>query len=157
MSKLITDIKKLQDETLENLKNSKASNTVRAYKSDFDDFSLFCFKNGFKNIPSDPKIVSLYLTFLSGKDVRISTIKRRLVSIGVIHKMKGHYLDTKHPIIVQNFMGIKRRKGVHQIGKKPLLINSLKEIIKATFIFLGMMAFLAGFLTLNGLHYAGVL
>ena len=129
MKELITDIKKLQDETLNNLRNSKATNTVRAYKSDFEDFSLFCVKNGFKNIPSDPKVVSLYLTYLSSKDVTISTIKRRIVSIGVIHKMKGHYLDTKHPVIVQNFMGIKRRKGVNQIGKKPLLINDLKKIV----------------------------
>ena len=129
MSELITDIKKLQDETLQNLKNSKAVNTVRAYKSDFEDFSLFCVKNGFKNIPTDPKIVSLYLTYLSSKNVKISTIKRRLVSIGVIHKMKGHYLDTKHPTIIQNFMGIKRTKGVNQKGKKPLLINDLKQVI----------------------------
>ena len=129
MSELITDIKKLQDETLKNLKNSKSYNTVRAYKSDFEDFSLFCVKNGFKNIPTDPKIVSLYLTYLSSKDVKPSTIKRRLVSIGVIHKMKGHYLDTKHPVIVENFMGIKRLKGVSQNGKKPLLISNLKQII----------------------------
>ena len=61
--------------------------------------------------------------------MRTSTIKRRLVSIGVIHKMKGHYLDTKHPIIVENFMGIKRLKGISQNGKKPLLINDLKVII----------------------------
>ena len=129
MSELITDIKKLQDETLKNLKNSKSANTVRAYKSDFEDFSLFCVKNGFKSIPTDPKIVSLYLTYLSSKDVKPSTIKRRLVSIGVIHKMKGHYLDTKHPVIVENFMGIRRLKGVNQNGKKPILINDLKRII----------------------------
>ena len=129
MSNLVTDLKKLHDETLRNLKSSKAVNTVRAYKSDFEDFGLFCAKNGFKSIPTDPKIVSLYLTYLSSKDVKISTIKRRLVSISVIHKMKGHYLDTKHPIIIQNFMGIKRRKGVNQKGKKPLLINDLKHII----------------------------
>ena len=129
MSELITDIKKLQDETLQNLRNSKAVNTVRAYKSDFEDFSLFCVKNGFKSIPTGPKIVSLYLTYLSSKNVKISTIKRRLVSISVIHKIKGHYLDTKHPIIIQNLMGIKRSKGVNQKGKKPLLINDLKQII----------------------------
>ena len=129
MSELITDIKKLQDETLKNLKSSKSVNTVRAYKSDFEDFTLFCIKNGFKSLPTEPKIVSLYLTYLSSKNVRTSTIKRRLVSIGVIHKMKGHYLDTKHPIIVENFMGIKRIKGISQNGKKPLLINDLKEII----------------------------
>ena len=129
MSEIITDIKKLQDETLKNLRSSKSVNTVRAYKSDFEDFTLFCIKNGFKSLPTEPKIVSLYLTYLSSKNVRISTIKRRLVSIGVIHKMKGHYLDTKHPIIVENFMGIKRLKGISQNGKKPLLINDLKEII----------------------------
>ena len=129
MSNLVTDLKKLQDETLQNLKSSKAVNTVRAYKSDFEDFGLFCAKNGFKTLPTNPETVSLYLTYLSSKDVKISTIKRRLVSISVIHKMKGHYLDTKHPIIIQNFMGIKRRKGVNQKGKKPLLINDLKRII----------------------------
>ena len=59
----------------------------------------------------------------------MSTIKRRLVSIGVIHKLKGHYLDTKHPSIIENIMGIKRRKGSKQNGKKPILISSLKKII----------------------------
>jgi site-specific recombinase XerD len=59
----------------------------------------------------------------------MSTLKRRLVSIGVIHKLKGHYLDTKHPSIIENIMGIKRRKGSIQRGKKPLLINTLKKVI----------------------------
>ena len=129
MKNLVTDIKALQEETLKNLQSSKAKNTVRAYKSDFKDFGLFCVKNGFKTLPSDPKIVSLYLTYLSTKHIKLSTIKRRLVSIGVIHKMKGHYLDTKHPIIIENLMGIKRRKGIVQKGKKPILINDLKKIV----------------------------
>jgi len=59
----------------------------------------------------------------------MSTLKRRLVSIGVIHKLKGHYLDIKHPSIIENIMGIKRRKGSTQKGKKPLLINELKQVI----------------------------
>ena len=130
MNDIITDIKALQEETLLNLKSSKANNTIRAYKSDFNDFGLFCVKNGFNSLPSEPKIISLYLTHLSTKDAKISTIKRRLVSIGVIHKLKGHYLDTKHPAIIENIMGIKRRKGSIQKGKKPLLINNLKQLIK---------------------------
>ena len=129
MNNIITDIKALQEETLLNLKSSKALNTIRAYKSDYRDFGLFCAQNGFKSLPADPKIVSLYLTHLSTKDVKISTLKRRLVSIGVIHKLKGHYLDTKHPSIIENIMGIKRRKGSIQKGKKPILINNLKQII----------------------------
>ena len=131
MSNIITDIQTLQEETLINLQNSKANNTIRAYKSDFNDFRLFCAKNGFNTLPTEPKIVSLYLTHLSTKEVKMSTLKRRLVSIGVIHKLKGHYLDTKHPSIIENIMGIKRRKGSAQKGKKPLLINDLKALIKA--------------------------
>jgi len=131
MDDIITDIKALQEETLLNLQSSKANNTVRAYKSDFNDFGIFCSQNGFKSLPSDPKIVSLYLTHLSIKDAKMSTLKRRLVSIGVIHKLKGHYLDTKHPTIIENIMGIKRRKGSIQKAKKPILINSLKLLINA--------------------------
>ena len=131
MNNIITDIKALKEETLLNLQSSKANNTIRAYKSDFHDFELFCIQNGFKSLPSEPKIISLYLTSLSSKDIKMSTLKRRLVSIGVIHKLKGHYLDTKHPLIIENIMGIKRRKGSAQNGKKPLLINNLKALIKA--------------------------
>ena len=129
MSSIITDIKALQEETLLNLQSSKANNTVRAYKSDFNDFGIFCAQNGFKSLPSQPKIISLYLTHLSTKNAKMSTLKRRLVSIGVIHKLNGHYLDTKHPSIIENIMGIKRRKGSIQKAKKPILINSLKDII----------------------------
>tara|TARA_B110000858_G_scaffold105681_1_gene120910 strand:- start:6085 stop:7041 length:957 start_codon:yes stop_codon:yes gene_type:complete len=129
MNDLITDIKALQEETSLNLQNSKAINTVRAYKSDFKDFGMFCAQNGFNSLPTEPKIVSIYLTYLSTKEAKMSTLKRRLVSIGVIHKLKGHYLDTKHPSIIENIMGIKRRKGSTQTGKKPISINNLKLII----------------------------
>ena len=58
----------------------------------------------------------------------MSTLRRRLVAIGMIHKLKGHYLDTKHPVIIENIMGISRKKGNFQRGKKPILINQLKAI-----------------------------
>jgi len=128
MNKLTTDLKILHEATLENLKSSKANNTLRAYKSDFKDFGAFCSRHGLSSLPSEPKIVSLYLTHLS-KYSKISTLRRRLVSISMVHKLKGHYLDTKHPIIVENLMGIRRIKGSIQKGKKPILINHLKSII----------------------------
>ena len=128
MNELTTDIKALHEETLNNLKTSKAINTLRAYRSDFKDFAAFCAKHGFKSMPTDPKVVSLYLTHLS-KTSKISTLRRRLVSISVVHKLKGNYLDTKHPVIIENLMGIKRTKGSKQTGKKPILISHLKQII----------------------------
>ena len=128
MNEIVTDLKSLHEETLNNLKSSTANNTLRAYKSDFKDFCGFCAKHGFHSLPTEPKVVSLYLTHLS-KNSKISTLRRRLVSIGMVHKLKVHYLDTKHPIIIENLLGIKRVKGSYQKGKKPILINHLKSII----------------------------
>ena len=130
MNDLVTDVKSLELETLKNLKNSKASNTLRAYKADYKNFASFCIKNGFKPMPSEPKIISLYITFLS-KSSKFSTLKRRLASISVIHRLSGHYIDTKHPMITENLLGIKRIKGSYQKAKKPILINDLKQIINA--------------------------
>ena len=128
MNKLTTDLKSLHEATLNNLRSSKANNTLRAYKSDFKDFGAFCAKHGLNSLPTEPKIVSIYLTHLS-KNSKISTLRRRLVSISMVHKLKGHYLDTKHPIITENLLGIKRVKGSFQKGKKPILINHLKSIV----------------------------
>ena len=128
MSDLVTDVKSLELETLNNLKSSKSLNTLRAYKADYKDFASFCIKNGFKPMPSEPKIITLYLTHLS-KSSKFSTLKRRLASISVIHKLSGHYIDVKHPMITENLMGIKRILGSHQKAKKPILINDLKLII----------------------------
>ena len=130
MNELITDLKSIELETLSNLKQSKAYNTIRAYKSDFKDFIGFCTKNGFRSLPTEPKIISLYLTYLSSGR-KMSTLKRRIASISVVHRLKGHYIDTKHPIIIENLMGIRRKMGSFQKSKKPILINELKEIMKA--------------------------
>ena len=128
MNDLVTDVKSLELETLKNLKSSKASNTLRAYKADYKDFAGFCVKNGFKPMPSEPKIISLYLTYLS-KSCKFSTLKRRLASISVIHRLSGHYIDTKHPMITENLMGIKRIKGSYQKAKRPILVKDLKFLI----------------------------
>ena len=130
MNKIINNVKSLEIETIKNLKNSKAQNTLRAYQSDFRDFSAFCAKNGLSSMPSQPKIISIYITHLS-KSCKFSTLKRRIASISVVHKLKGHYLDTKHPIIMENLHGIKRTLGARQKAKKPILINDLKLIINS--------------------------
>ncbi len=110
MKELTTDLKLLHEATLNNLKSSKANNTLRAYKSDFRDFADFCTKHSLNSLPSEPKIVSLYLTHLS-KNSKFSTLRRRLVAISMIHKLKGHYLDTKHPVIIEKLIKHNSSKG----------------------------------------------
>ena len=128
MSNLVKDLGSIELETLDNIKSSKSANTIRAYKSDFNNFVEFCKKNNLNSLPSDPKTVSFYITQLSSNS-KVSTLKRRLASISVIHKLRGYYIDIKHPLIIENLMGIQRKKGVFQKSKNPILINELREII----------------------------
>ena len=125
---IINQINDLEKQINQNLNFSKSKNTLRAYRSDFVDFNNFCKKYNFQSMPSNPKVIGLYLTNLSNHN-KYSTLKRRLASINVIHKLKGFHIDTKHPLIRENLIGIKRKIGINQKGKKPLLYNNLIKII----------------------------
>lgn len=129
MSNLINEIKNLELETLENIKQSRAYNTSRAYKSDFKNFVIFCNKIKKNPFNADIQDISLYLTKLSKENLKFSTIKRRLVSVVIANRLKGHHIDTKNPIINDNLKSIKRKIGSIQIGKKPLSLDDLKQII----------------------------
>ena len=129
MTNLINEIKNLELETLENIKQSRAQNTSRAYKSDFINFIMFCNKIKKNPFKADVQDISLYLTKLSKENLKFSTIKRRLVSIVIANRLKGRHIDTKNPIINDNLKSIKRKIGSIQIGKKPLSLDDLKQII----------------------------
>ena len=128
MNKIISNLNNLEKETIANIQSSKAANTIRAYKSDYKDFEKFCSDFNMRSMPSDPKTISLYLTHLS-KSSKYSTIKRRLASIKVIHKISGKYLDLKHPVISENLISIKKKLGTFQRAKKPVTIDHLKIIV----------------------------
>ena len=56
MNDLVTDLKKLHEDTLSNLKLSKANNTLRAYKSDFKDFQYFVLNMGLTQFQQNLKL-----------------------------------------------------------------------------------------------------
>ena len=110
MNKLVVDIKSLELDTFKNLSNAKADNTLRAYKADYRDFfRVLCKKHSFKSMPTEPKILALYLTHLS-KYSKFSTLKKVIGLNQRYPQIKGHYIDTKHPLIMENLLGIKRSK-----------------------------------------------
>lgn len=128
MNNIINKVNSLEAETINNIRNSKAKNTLRAYKADYKDFEKFCKKFNFVSMPTNAKTVSLYLTHLS-KLKKFSTIKRRLAAIKVFHSLSGNYIDLKHPIINENLISIKKKIGSFQKAKKPISIKILKQII----------------------------
>jgi len=128
MNQIINKIQELEKLTIENIRNSKSQNTLRAYKADIKSFEKFCKNLNLKSMPSDPKTVSLFITEISRKS-KLSTIKRKLAAIKITHKLAGYYIDIKNPIINENLNSIKKQLGTFQRSKKPILLHDLKKII----------------------------
>ena len=64
MKDLITELKKLETRTLNNLKLSKAQNTMRAYRSDFNDFASFCVRHNLQSIPTNQSYIFVHYSFI---------------------------------------------------------------------------------------------
>ncbi len=67
MNEIINKINDLENQINVNINLSKSKNTLKAYKSDFEDFVKFCQKYSFQYLPTNPKVVGLYLTDLSNQ------------------------------------------------------------------------------------------
>ncbi len=73
---------------------SRAPATLKAYRTDWADFTLWCETHGLGSMPAAPAAVAGYVADLAepADDRRpraASTIQRRLAAIGEAHKLRG--------------------------------------------------------------------
>lgn len=108
---------------------SKASNTLRAYRADWNDFQDWCHHAHRDALPAEPDTVALYIASLA-EGLKVSTIRRRLAAISKVHQYEGLESPTKHGIVADVLDGIKREIGYLQNGKSPLLTDDVLEMVK---------------------------
>jgi integrase len=107
---------------------SKAANTLRAYKADWQDFERWCSERSVCSLPATPKTVALYLTDLSGTH-KPATLTRRVSAISQAHQIAGLETPTKSSQVRLVLAGIKRTKGTAQAAKTPVLVYDLRRMI----------------------------
>ncbi len=112
------------------LQRSKAENTVRAYRSDWHDFTDWCAHAGREPLPASPDTVALYIATLA-EGLRVSTIRRRLAAISKAHQYEGLATPTKDVIVTDVLDGIRREMGYLQKGKTPLLLPEIVAMLDA--------------------------
>jgi len=106
--------------------NAKASNTRRAYESDWASWESFCRAHDFVPLPADPEHVTLYLTHLTeffgvnGKRLRPRTAERHLAAITTTHCALGLAFDRRHPALSKTLDGIRRSFDRSQKGAVAL-------------------------------------
>lgn len=119
------------DRVREFIRQSKAANTIRGYRSDWRDFSRWCEQNGLCALPANPETVASYIAECATR-LKVGTLQRRVNAIAEAHKVIGLESPT-HSAIVRNTMkGIRREKGTAPTQKAAALIDDIRAMVDAT-------------------------
>ena len=109
------------------IEKSKAQNTRRAYRADWQDFTAWCEKFRRQGSPASPDTVAYYLADRS-QDLKSSTLERRLATITEAHRAAGHEPPTKHAQVKLVWAGIRREKGTAR-HVKPVLTKHIRLMV----------------------------
>ncbi len=112
---------------------AKSPATLRAYRTDFEDFTRFCEQHNLPYLPATPTTVALYITDRAAT-LRAATITRRLTSITKAHEAAGFEASpasSHHFVVSETLKGIRRMIGTAQQGKAPLLTTDIRRIVAA--------------------------
>jgi site-specific recombinase XerD len=125
---LAAEMRKLQLQIL----MTKASSTLRAYRTDLRDFNAYCQAHGSTALPAAPETIALYLTALVSRGYKPSTILRRRASIARAHRLAGHRFSDVADAFARPLLGTLRQQ-VHFSAKKPALdVTTLRRMLRAT-------------------------
>ena len=83
----------LHEAACDYIRSSKAENTRRAYRSDWQHFDAWCEGRGFLSMPAEPATVVLYVSALA-EDHKVATIGRRLAAVSQAHQAAGYETPT---------------------------------------------------------------
>jgi len=122
-------INDLTEKAKEYAAHNYSTNTIISYKKDWAAFELWCQAHNFTSLPTTITVLTLYITDLAEQNYKTSTIERKIYAITKLHKLSKQplSLDENFRLVWQ---GIRRNKGISKVGKTPLLIRALRQILE---------------------------
>ncbi|MDP9419478.1 MAG: tyrosine-type recombinase/integrase [Actinomycetota bacterium] len=108
---------------------AKAEATIRAYRSDWAEFSAWADHRGLVALPATPETVALYLVELA-EVAKASTIARRLSSISQAHRAAGHPSPTASARVQAVATGIRRVHGAGVDQAAPITVGLLRRMLE---------------------------
>lgn len=96
---------------------SRADATWRGYQRDWRHFTTWCTGHGLAPLPAHPGTVALYLT-AAAETFKVSTLRRRLAAIAVVHAGYGHPPPTTDPAVRTRMAGIARARADEPVTRK---------------------------------------
>jgi site-specific recombinase XerD len=123
-------IEKLR-QTIEKIEGAYAPSTIRAYKSNFENFIKFCDENNTTALPASSEIVASYIKKLSNH-LKSSSIKIAIASVAAIHNLNSLNDPKQHPDVKIEMRRMYRTLG--RYAKQAYGINKdlLDKMVAAT-------------------------
>jgi site-specific recombinase XerD len=115
------------------ISRARAASTVRAYRSDWSDFTRWCESHRLQFLPATPETIALYISDLASRPLAVATIVRRLTAISKAHAAAGQIspASTRNLVVGDTLRGIKRTLGTAQHRKEALLAKDIRRLVKA--------------------------
>ena len=110
---------------------ASAPATRRAYSSDWQQFSQWCFSKSLEALPATSAAIACYVADQADAGKKVSTLERALVAIGRAHQLANVNDPTKHQVVKETMKGIRRHHFAMQKKAQPLLFESLKTVVAA--------------------------
>jgi site-specific recombinase XerD len=124
----IAPLAEIADRASEFIHQSKAENTVRAYRSDWVHFTAWCTSHSQSSLPASADTVALYVADLAAS-LKPATITRRISAISQAHQIAGMETPTGSAKVRLVVAGIRRTLGTAQKAKTPVLVDDLKRMV----------------------------
>ena len=122
-------LEELADRARERLANSRAPNTIQAYKSDMRHFEAWCDRFGFPSLPTTSDVLVMYL--IDHEDeLKPATLGRRISAIRRIHDVAGH----PNPItgtVREALSAVRRVKGSDQRQAQAFSTEDIRAALAA--------------------------
>jgi site-specific recombinase XerD len=111
---------------------SKATSTLRAYRTDLRDFNAHCLAHGSMALPAAPETIAGYLVALVERGYKPSTILRRRASIARAHRLAGHRFSDVADTLGRPLLDTLRRQMHFSANKQVLDVTALRRMLRAT-------------------------
>jgi site-specific recombinase XerD len=116
------------DEIFEKFDGAFAENTLRAYRSDFQQYESWCATERQPSLPATADLIAEYVDFMAMKN-KSATIRRRINSLGTIFRLSKNPDPTKEPEVVLALKRMHRKIGRHQEQATPLTRDILDQLL----------------------------
>lgn len=97
---------------------SKSERTKNEYESDWRSWAGWCAEEGVSPLPAQPVSVACYCAAQADRDLALTTIRRRLVTIRQAHQRSNHPDPTRTAKVKAVLDGIRRDPSVNAGGEE---------------------------------------